>query len=62
MRHPLDMANLNTNHPLRILIAEDSEDDALLLMRNISRGGYTPTYIRVENASDLLKALQENGS
>lgn len=54
------MVNLNTKHPLRILIAEDSEDDALLLMRNISRGGYTPTYIRVENASDLLKALQDH--
>ncbi len=29
--------------PLRVLIVEDSEDDALLLMRELRRGGYDPT-------------------
>jgi len=54
------MENLNTEIPLRILIVEDSEDDAILLMRHIRRGGYTPNYLRVENGADLRKALQDN--
>ncbi len=28
--------------PLRVLIVEDSEDDARLLLRELSRGGFEP--------------------
>ncbi len=43
--------------PLRILIVEDSEDDALLLVRHIQRGGYEVTYERVEDTASMNTAL-----
>jgi DNA-binding NtrC family response regulator len=43
--------------PLRILIVEDSEDDTLLLLWALRRGGYEPSYERVENAEALKAAL-----
>ncbi len=42
---------------LRVLIAEDSEDDALLLVRELRRGGYEPVYERVDTAAALQAAL-----
>jgi PAS domain S-box-containing protein/putative nucleotidyltransferase with HDIG domain len=44
---------------LRVLIVEDSEDDALLLMRKLAHGGYQPQWQRVESAEGMRKALQE---
>jgi two-component system, cell cycle sensor histidine kinase and response regulator CckA len=44
------------SNPLRILIVEDSEDDALLLLRELRRGGFDPFSERVETA-DALRAL-----
>ncbi len=43
--------------PLRVLMVEDSEDDALLLVRELKRGGYEPTYERVATADGLEAAL-----
>ena len=34
--------------PLDVLIVEDSEDDALLLMQELRRGSYNPTFERVD--------------
>jgi PleD family two-component response regulator len=42
---------------LRVLIIEDSEDDALLLLRALQRGGYAPTYTRVDTPAALQAAL-----
>src|SRR2546425_7963044 len=36
--------------PLRVLIAEDSEDDARLLLRELQRAGFDPAYERVDSA------------
>src|SRR5437867_1947061 len=47
--------------PLRVLIAEDSEDDALLLVRELRRGGYEPTYERVASAAAMAAALDRQG-
>src|SRR2546427_4899718 len=47
--------------PLRVLIAEDSEDDALLLVRELERGGYQPTYERVASAAAMAAALDRQG-
>jgi len=43
--------------PLRVLIAEDSEDDALLVVREFERGGYDVTFERVETAEAMNAAL-----
>src|SRR5918997_9255 len=43
--------------PLKVLLVEDSEDDALLLMRMLRRGGYDPTWERVETAAEMEAAL-----
>ncbi len=43
--------------PLRVLIIEDSEDDAWLLIRELQRGGYSTETHRVETAEALRDAL-----
>jgi PAS domain S-box-containing protein len=42
---------------LRVLLVEDSEDDALLLIRSLRRGGYDPTWERVDTAEAMEAAL-----
>src|SRR5918995_6607316 len=42
---------------LRVLIVEDSEDDALLLVRTLRRGGYDTTWERVDTAADMEAPL-----
>ncbi len=44
---------------LRVLIIEDSEDDALLMVMALSRGGYKPVFKRVETAEEIRSALDE---
>lgn len=46
------------NDPLRVLIVEDSEDDALLILRELRRCGYTPVCERVDTAAAMKSALQ----
>ncbi|MBI3574407.1 MAG: EAL domain-containing protein [Gammaproteobacteria bacterium] len=43
--------------PLRVLIVEDSEADAELLLRELRRGGYAPEFERVETPEGLDDAL-----
>jgi len=45
------------NKPLRVLLVEDSEDDALLVLRELRRGGYEPISERVDTAPALAAAL-----
>lgn len=44
---------------LRILVVEDSEDDALLLLHHIEKSGYTIDYERVETAESMSVLLKE---
>ena len=44
--------------PLRVLLIEDSERDAALLLLYLRRGGYDPTLQRVENESEMATHLQ----
>lgn len=43
--------------PLRLLLVEDSEDDAMLLTRELRRGNYDPVYERVDTAAAMSEAL-----
>jgi signal transduction histidine kinase len=47
--------------PLRLLLIEDSEDDALLLMRELSRGGYDVQQERVDTPTAMESALAKQG-
>ncbi|HEX2010487.1 MAG TPA: response regulator, partial [Roseateles sp.] len=44
---------------IQILFVEDSEDDAKLAMLALRRGGYRPSYRRVQDAAALRAALSE---
>jgi PAS domain S-box-containing protein len=46
---------------LRVLIVEDSEDDALLLLRELKRGGYEPHHERVDTPEAMEEALSTRG-
>ena len=43
--------------PLKLLLVEDSEFDAILLLREIEHGGYNVQSIRVETAEEMCQAL-----
>ncbi len=43
--------------PLRLLLVEDSEDDAQLLIRELMRGGFEPLAERVDTAAAMQTAL-----
>ena len=45
------------DEPLRVLIAEDSEDDALLVIRELQRGGYDPVFERIDTEEAMKAAL-----
>jgi PAS domain S-box-containing protein len=45
--------------PLRVLIVEDNEDDALLVIRELGKNDYKPDYERVETAAEMKTALNE---
>ena len=49
-----------TATPLRVLLVEDSEDDAILLGRYFERAGYQPSVRRVETAEEMRRALSES--
>jgi PAS domain S-box-containing protein len=46
--------------PLRLLMIEDSDFDAELLLALMKRGGYEVDHLRVENSEDLRKALKQD--
>jgi PAS domain S-box-containing protein len=52
-------SNISNPQSLRVLMVEDSEDDALLIIRELKKGGYNPVHERVETAAAMKKALQE---
>ena len=49
----------NTRKPLRVLVVEDSENDAILLLRELKRGGYDPISKRVDTPQQMQQALTE---
>lgn len=47
--------------PLKVLVVEDSQEDCLLILRELVRGGYQPEHLRVETASHMSEALARQG-
>lgn len=48
---------MNSSRPLRVLVVEDSEDDALLVVRELRRSGYDVVHERVETRERMAAAL-----
>jgi len=44
--------------PLNVLIVEDSEEDADLIVLELKRGGYDLFYRRVDHANSMAAALE----
>ena len=47
--------------PLRLLLVEDSSDDAVLLVRHLAREGWAVDHVHVETAADFTAALAAGG-
>jgi len=47
------------NKPIRVLIVEDSDDDVLLLVRQLKKDGYRPTYDQVDTPEAMRKAFEK---
>ena len=47
----------DVQRPLRVLVVEDSEFDARMLVGLLKAGGFNPTFKRVETASQMDEAL-----
>jgi signal transduction histidine kinase len=45
--------------PLNVLIVEDSEEDADLIVLELKRGGFDPLYRRVDSADTMAEALDQ---
>src|SRR2546430_8086131 len=43
--------------PLRVLLVEDSDDDAILLLRQLKRAGHEVVHRRIESAPEVKDAL-----
>ena len=50
---------LPMGRPLRVLIVEDNERDAAILIRELKRGGYELTFERVETETAMARALSK---
>lgn len=44
---------------IRVLLVEDSADDADLILNQLERSGYAPIYQRVDNAAAMSQALEQ---
>ena len=48
-----------TPRPLSVLLVEDSDDDAQLVLRELRRGGWAPSFARVDTEAELVRSLRE---
>ncbi|MDQ3286329.1 MAG: PAS domain S-box protein, partial [Actinomycetota bacterium] len=57
----MDSADVSTRVLLRVLIVEDSENDTLLLLRELDKGGFELEHDRVDTPEAMRRALAEGG-
>ena len=57
----MNLPAAQTLRPLRLLIVEDTHDDALLLVRVLRKAGFQPDCQRVDNPEALERALEAGG-
>ncbi len=55
------MSDASSRRTLRVLIVEDSEDEAALFLRELQRGGYEPDYEIVDTPEGMERALTSDG-
>ncbi|MFZ2209518.1 MAG: EAL domain-containing protein [Porticoccaceae bacterium] len=48
-----------SRQPLRLLVVEDREDDALLLIDHLESGGFSTDWLRVQGEAELMAALEQ---
>ncbi len=48
-------------NPLAVLIVEDSESDAQLIVRLLTKAGYTIAFERVETAEQMISVMKIRG-
>jgi len=48
--------------PIRVLIVEDSENDALLLVRELRRGRFEPEFERVDTPESMTAAVAKGAA
>jgi PAS domain S-box-containing protein/putative nucleotidyltransferase with HDIG domain len=53
-------SDILTGKPLAVLIIEDSETDALLIVRLLKKAGYDVVFEQVENAAQMRTALEKS--
>ena len=53
-----DVSLQDNLEPLRVLFVEDSEDDTQLLVHKLRRGGFDPSFKRVDTAEAMRAALE----
>lgn len=49
-----------SGEPIRVLVVEDSEDDAILLLHELRNSGYEPEHLRVETREAMSAALDQH--
>src|SRR5579883_2883900 len=59
MSHHPFKESVDMSPHLRVLIVEDSEDDMLLILRELRRAGYIITYVRVDTPETMVAALDQ---
>jgi PAS domain S-box-containing protein len=57
-RQPIVNLGAALGRPLRVLIVEDSKDDAVLLLRALRAGGFEPSYQVVETSAAMRDVLE----
>jgi signal transduction histidine kinase len=55
---PREPVTVEKDEPLRLLLVEDSEDDAALVLRELRRAGYAPNVRRVTSHDEFIAALE----